>query len=330
MSDKKKDLPAMPFYIGDWKKDPAVQSLSREEKMIWLDMIFLMWESKERGFLTVNGIPMTDKMLGIALALDNQNLSKCLTYFEQLGLFSRRESDGAIYSRKIVKIVELSEKRKTAGKQGGNPHLLNQKPSKSKANGKANTENEIENEIENESKEKSGEKISKKIPPNLEDVKIYFSEKDVNSNEYERFFDYYQSKNWFVGKSKMKDWKAAIRNWIRNMQEYSNKPVKPEIQKPETDFYFNYTYGNPGFEKTKKLDLRQLIKIKYQDGIMKAVAFCRTKEVQEFDCKNDNSIIDFMAEKIIERNNLNYDGLNSELKEKLVKLITNENLKTNL
>ena len=33
MTNKKEDLPAMPFYIGDWKKDPAVSILSRENKM---------------------------------------------------------------------------------------------------------------------------------------------------------------------------------------------------------------------------------------------------------------------------------------------------------
>lgn len=51
--------------------------------------------------------------------------------------------------------------------------------------------------------------------PELQTVKDYFAEKNVNSNEYERFFDFYESKNWFVGKNKMKDWKASVRNWIR-------------------------------------------------------------------------------------------------------------------
>lgn len=153
-SNKKLDLPAMPFYIGDWKKDPAVQMLNREDKMIWLEMIFLMWESKERGFLTVNGKPITTEMLSVALNLDNQNLSKRLSSYEDLGLYSKRESDGAIYSRRIVKIVELSEKRKNAGNLGGNPNLLKQGLNKKKAKGLPNTENENENEIEDEKEKK--------------------------------------------------------------------------------------------------------------------------------------------------------------------------------
>ena len=29
------------------------------------------------------------------------------------------------------------------------------------------------------------------------------------------FVDFYSSKNWYVGKNKMIDWQAAVRNWIR-------------------------------------------------------------------------------------------------------------------
>lgn len=151
MTEKKKDLPAFPFYIGDWKKDPAIQVLTREYQMIWLDMLFLMWESSERGYLTINNRPMTDEMLQGALKLSPEKLQFCLTYFgEQLGLYSRRE-DGAIYSRKIVKILALSKTRKNAGSMGGNPLLVNQNKKFGYGVGYPNAENEIENEIENES-----------------------------------------------------------------------------------------------------------------------------------------------------------------------------------
>lgn len=39
----------------------------------------------------------------------------------------------------------------------------------------------------------------------------------------DRFCDYYESRGWMVGKSPMKDWKAAVRNWTRN----SPRPAKP-------------------------------------------------------------------------------------------------------
>lgn len=63
------------------------------------------------------------------------------------------------------------------------------------------------------------------LAPKLEEVLEYFTsyceEKNLNINlqlEAETFVDFYESKNWFVGKSKMKDWKAAVRNWLRHKQ----------------------------------------------------------------------------------------------------------------
>jgi len=50
--------------------------------------------------------------------------------------------------------------------------------------------------------------------PKLIEVKIYCIERQ-NNVEFEAFYDFYESKNWMVGKNKMKDWKAAVRNWER-------------------------------------------------------------------------------------------------------------------
>ena len=60
------------------------------------------------------------------------------------------------------------------------------------------------------------------VPPKLEAVKIFFSEKE-KVEEAERFFNYYESKGWLVGgKAAMKDWEAAARNWILNTKKIVN------------------------------------------------------------------------------------------------------------
>ena len=52
------------------------------------------------------------------------------------------------------------------------------------------------------------------VPPTVEEVSAYCTERK-NNVDPERFVDYYASKGWLVGKAKMKDWKAAVRNWER-------------------------------------------------------------------------------------------------------------------
>ena len=42
-----------------------------------------------------------------------------------------------------------------------------------------------------------------------------------------RFVDFYSSKGWMVGKTKMKDWQAAVRNWERNSDAKATPAKKP-------------------------------------------------------------------------------------------------------
>tara|TARA_R110000822_G_scaffold205419_3_gene341951 strand:+ start:5802 stop:6425 length:624 start_codon:yes stop_codon:yes gene_type:complete len=50
--------------------------------------------------------------------------------------------------------------------------------------------------------------------PKVLDIKNYCLERK-NNIDPEAFYDFYESKGWFVGKSKMKCWKSAVRNWER-------------------------------------------------------------------------------------------------------------------
>jgi len=52
-----------------------------------------------------------------------------------------------------------------------------------------------------------------KIPPTKDDVENYIKENEypINANKW---YNHYQAKGWLVGKTKMKDWKAAVRTWL--------------------------------------------------------------------------------------------------------------------
>lgn len=61
--------------------------------------------------------------------------------------------------------------------------------------------------------------------PSIEEIKEYCLERN-NSIDAEYFYDFYESKNWYVGKNKMKDWKASIRTWERNNKTSTNDKTK--------------------------------------------------------------------------------------------------------
>jgi hypothetical protein len=58
--------------------------------------------------------------------------------------------------------------------------------------------------------------------PTLSEIKDYILEKHYQVDA-ERFFDFYSSKGWMIGKNKMKDWKAAIRTWSRSDRQQQPK-----------------------------------------------------------------------------------------------------------
>jgi DNA-binding transcriptional MerR regulator len=63
------------------------------------------------------------------------------------------------------------------------------------------------------------------IVPSLQEVSAYCQERN-NNVDSQKFFDFYESKGWMVGKNKMKDWKAAVRTW-----EDKSKPNQVEEPK---------------------------------------------------------------------------------------------------
>lgn len=73
---------------------------------------------------------------------------------------------------------------------------------------------------------------TKFIIPSLDEVKKYCLERKNNVNA-EHFIDFYSSKGWYVGKNKMKDWKAAVRTW----EQRDNSPPAPTNESPPKEIW---------------------------------------------------------------------------------------------
>ena len=71
---------------------------------------------------------------------------------------------------------------------------------------------------EKESIEKVATKRTAFVTPSLQEVKDYISEKGYTVDA-QRFIDFYEAKGWMIGKNKMKDWRAAVRTWMRRPDE---------------------------------------------------------------------------------------------------------------
>lgn len=66
------------------------------------------------------------------------------------------------------------------------------------------------------------------VSPTVEEVRAYCMERHSCVSP-EEFVDYYASNGWMVGKTKMRDWQAAVRTWER--KRLKDQPPPPE-QRP--------------------------------------------------------------------------------------------------
>lgn len=123
---------------------------------------------------------------------------------------------------------------------------------KNKAEQTQNKRKQTGNKPEQTSKEKEKEKEREKesycsppppsgpkrfVPPTLAEVQSYVAERQ-SPVDPQGFIDFYASKGWMVGKTPMKDWKAACRNaetWERWSRTESSAPPKKGLAQALTD-----------------------------------------------------------------------------------------------
>ena len=129
-------------------------------------------------------------------------------------------------------------KRRTNQKPNENQIKTKQEP---KAQPKRNTSNDVNvnvNYLESNKGVIGGkEKTFRK--PNLEEIQQYCLERNNNINP-ESFYDFYESKDWYVGKNKMKDWKACIRTWEKRTSKseptwFDKNNTKESVTKEEKE-----------------------------------------------------------------------------------------------
>lgn len=134
--------------------------------------------------------------------------------------------------------IDANNKRYQNGTKGGRP-TTNSKPNDNQNETKPKP-NDNQDETKAEPKENVNEKENVKVndnvkesvstkfvPPTQQDVAEYCAEKGYLNIDIERFINYYESNGWMVGKNKMKDWRATVRNWNRSQrQELTTKGEK--------------------------------------------------------------------------------------------------------
>lgn len=73
--------------------------------------------------------------------------------------------------------------------------------------------------------------------PSMDDIRAYCISRG-NNVDPEQFFNFYESKGWTIGKSPMRDWRAAVRTWEKREKETPQRKRSP-LTRSESVFEHN-------------------------------------------------------------------------------------------
>lgn len=95
------------------------------------------------------------------------------------------------------------------------------------------TEEDIEEEslLSNDNRESRADKPPRRprfVPPSVDEVRAYCQERR-NGVDAALFVDYYEARGWSVGRSQMKNWKAAIRTWEKRHAADTGKETFDDV-----------------------------------------------------------------------------------------------------
>lgn len=202
----------------EFASDPVIQSLAFEDQRHFVVLLCL----KCQGVLDRNiSNENRERIICRGLGLDPMAANEAKRRLVEVGLIETNWQISAWDRRQYVSDNSTERVRKyRKNKESGNVSGTFQKRTRNRTE----TDTDKEKELTTVSSQK------KFIKPTVEQVAEYVAELgcDVSPS---KFVDYYESKGWVIGKSPMKDWKAAVRNWRKTDDK------KPKREDPQAWMY---------------------------------------------------------------------------------------------
>lgn len=178
-----------------------------------LDAIF----NGERITLQPGQLITGRKSISSELNINESKVRRVLNLFENDQQISRQRSN----KNSLITILKWSLYQ--GSDQQNEQQSTNNRPTSDQqvtTNKNVKNDNNVKNDKNNNLNKKDSVRF---VKPNIDEIRDYINEQNL-SIDPNVFYDYYESNGWVVGKNKMKDWKATIRNWDRkNNQSKSNQ-----------------------------------------------------------------------------------------------------------
>jgi hypothetical protein len=217
--------------IEKLSKDP---DLNPSHVSLYLGLFYLWNMNRFRNPLSVT----RSEVMTVSKIGSKTTYHRCLSDLDEKKYLKYHPSHNPMKGSLIDMVIYGTTTRTTSGTTSGTSTVQVLVPSIN-----SNKQNKHSNRInmngDNQKIATSSEKAKNNFsPPDLDEVKLFFKSKESNEIEANKFFNHFESNGWLVGgKTKMKNWHAAARNWLLNAQKFSQnlRPPKSDHLHAEQD-----------------------------------------------------------------------------------------------
>ena len=207
--------------------------------------------------------------------------------------------DTGIQESKVKRLLDMLESEHQIEQQKTNKYSIitvlrwgeyqeSEQQNEQQMNNKRTTDEQQMNTNKNDKNEKNVKNdikkdislSAKKIPSSLDEVKTYGQELGLPPEQAEGFYDYFTSNGWKVGgKTPMKDWRAALRNWQRNARPTQAPAPAPQAGQPA---------ATPAPTSTQRPTKRQMLAYAIQQDIATGQALYKVDFTRFVDYQEQN------------------------------------------
>ena len=189
-------------------------------------MRVILWAIRNSyGYNRKRTNPATLRTIAEEIKMSTSSVHLAIQVLCEAGILVKKVDGGFLFDKN--KLDNVQPTGQESGKTLSSPLDKSVQPTGNlvQPTGQANVTRSKENSKDN-SKERKDRRFT---PPTLDEVRAYCLERK-NNVDPERWYAYYQSNGWKVGRNPMKDWKAAVRTWERPYGQTAGKPT-PELDK---------------------------------------------------------------------------------------------------
>jgi len=226
------------MYMGAW--NDLIQMAERKDRKV---VKYGQMLDVKRGTIYTSASELADRW-----KVSRWWVRHFLDMLEQDAMINRQQTDSrltTIIVRNYAKYQDKPDSRPTADFTADR-HETDTRPTADRQQKPVSTEYIVEGKegIEGIEGESIGRVRAQRFtPPTRSELHTYILEQGLNL-DIDRFLDYYNSNGWMVGRNKMKDWKAAARNWANKDRKDRTEPKPNKFnnfdQRPSGDLMDEY------------------------------------------------------------------------------------------